>query len=151
MLPSGEKATLFGFTSRGRNSRAVSAFHASDRLDLVEPFSSPLVTSGSLPMSSAEIASTMEVESRLTEIALSMPRRMPVTTTVSSSVASVAGGDDYELLFAVPPRRRSRLRSVLREARGLAVTRIGELTAGRDVELVRNGSAGPLPSGFTHF
>ena len=73
------------------------------------------------------------------------------STAVDPFFASVAGGDDYELLFAVPPRRRSRLRSVLREARGLAVTRIGELTAGRDVELVRNGSAGPLPSGFTHF
>ena len=35
--------------------------------------------------------------------------------------ASVAGGDDYELLFAVPQRRtRSRLRGVIREARGLA-------------------------------
>jgi len=47
-----------------------------------------MLTSGSLPMSSAETASTIEVESRLTEIALSMPRRMPVTVTVSRSTAS---------------------------------------------------------------
>src|SRR5690606_5218363 len=51
---------------------------------------SAMLTSGSLPMSSAEMASTMEVESRLTEMALSMPRRMPVTVTVSRLVASVA-------------------------------------------------------------
>ena len=39
------------------------------------------------------------------------------------------GGDDYELLFAVPRRARGRLRAVIREARGVPVTRIGELTA----------------------
>jgi hypothetical protein len=38
--------------------------------------------SGSLPMSSAEIASTMESLFFLTEMAASMPRRMPVTVTV---------------------------------------------------------------------
>ena len=47
---------------------------------------SAMLTSGSLPMSSAEIASTIELESRLVEIAPSMPARMPVTTTVSRSV-----------------------------------------------------------------
>ena len=50
---------------------------------------SAMETSGSLPMSSAEMASTMESEFFLTEIAASMPRRMPVTVTVSS-VLSVA-------------------------------------------------------------
>jgi thiamine-monophosphate kinase len=65
--------------------------------------------------------------------------------------ASVAGGDDYELLFAVPPKKRGRLRGVMREARGLAITRIGELTADRSVGLLRNGRLEPLPSGFVHF
>jgi thiamine-monophosphate kinase len=66
-------------------------------------------------------------------------------------VASVAGGDDYELLFAVPTRRRGRLRTVVREARGLAVTRIGELTADRRVVIARDGREEPLPAGFVHF
>lgn len=66
-------------------------------------------------------------------------------------VASVAGGDDYELLFAVSPRKRGRLRGIVREARGLAITRIGELTADRSVGLLRNGRLEPLPSGFVHF
>jgi thiamine-monophosphate kinase len=65
--------------------------------------------------------------------------------------AAVAGGDDYELLFAVPWRTRGRLRAVLREARGLQVTRIGEVTADRSVGLVRDGRVEPLPSGFVHF
>jgi thiamine-monophosphate kinase len=66
--------------------------------------------------------------------------------------AAVAGGDDYELLFAVPKRTRSRLRTVVRHARGLAITRIGELTPEPDVVLVRpDGTRTPLGGGFVHF
>jgi thiamine-monophosphate kinase len=64
---------------------------------------------------------------------------------------AVAGGDDYELLFAVPPKRRGRLRGVFREAQGVPITRIGALTADRSVGLVRDGRLEPLPSGFVHF
>jgi thiamine-monophosphate kinase len=65
--------------------------------------------------------------------------------------ACVAGGDDYELLFTVPRRMRGRLRAVVREARGVPVTRIGEMTADRSVGLLRNGRLEPLPAGFVHF
>jgi thiamine-monophosphate kinase len=68
-----------------------------------------------------------------------------------SVAAAVAGGDDYELLFAVSPRRRGRLRGVFREAQGVPITRIGALTADRSVGLLRNGRLEPLPSGFVHF
>lgn len=70
---------------------------------------------------------------------------------VDAVTAAVAGGDDYELLFTVPKRRRGRLRAVIREARGVAVTRIGELTADGEVALVRDGVREPLPPGFAHF
>ena len=65
--------------------------------------------------------------------------------------ASVSGGDDYELLLAVPPRFRGRLRNLLKHARGLPLTRIGELTADGQVVLVRDGRKEALPRGFTHF
>ncbi|HSL21234.1 MAG TPA: thiamine-phosphate kinase, partial [Vicinamibacterales bacterium] len=42
--------------------------------------------------------------------------------------AAAAGGDDYELLFAVPPRRRRALEAVRRLTRGLPLARIGVLT-----------------------
>jgi hypothetical protein len=42
-----------------------------------------MLLSGSLPMSSAEMASTIESEFFLTEMAASMPLRMPVTDTDS--------------------------------------------------------------------
>ncbi|MEN3339036.1 MAG: thiamine-monophosphate kinase [Acidobacteriota bacterium] len=66
-------------------------------------------------------------------------------------IAALAGGDDYELLFAVPRRSRGRLRSVIREARGVQVTWIGELTSGGAVALSRGTVSEPLPGGFTHF
>jgi thiamine-monophosphate kinase len=65
--------------------------------------------------------------------------------------ACVAGGDDYELVFASPRRFRGRLRSVHGLARGVPITAIGELTAGTDVALVREGRSEPLPGGFAHF
>jgi thiamine-monophosphate kinase len=74
------------------------------------------------------------------------------TGTGRDSVASaVAGGDDYELLFAVSPRRRGRLRGVFQEARGVPITRIGALTSDSSVGLLRDGRLEPLPSGFVHF
>jgi thiamine-monophosphate kinase len=64
---------------------------------------------------------------------------------------AVAGGDDYELLFTVSPRRQGRLRGVARGTRGLALTRIGTVTRERDVVLRRGERRHPLPPGFTHF
>jgi len=66
-------------------------------------------------------------------------------------VEAVAGGDDYELLFTVAPRRQGRLRGVGRGIRGLALTRIGTVTRERDVVLRRGGRREPLPPGFDHF
>lgn len=70
--------------------------------------------------------------------------RDPVTT-------AVAGGDDYELLIAVPKRARGRFTTVQRQARGVPLTRIGELTAEPGTRLLRDGRAEPLPTGFVHF
>jgi thiamine-monophosphate kinase len=66
-------------------------------------------------------------------------------------VSAVAGGDDYELLFAVPRRARGRLATVVRQARGIPITRIGQLTKEPPTLLVRDGRPEPLPQGFVHF
>jgi thiamine-monophosphate kinase len=65
--------------------------------------------------------------------------------------SAVAGGDDYELLFAVPRRGRGRLATVIRQARGVPITRIGQLTKETPAVLVRDGIPEPLPQGFVHF
>jgi thiamine-monophosphate kinase len=64
---------------------------------------------------------------------------------------ALGGGEDYELLFAVSPRMRSRLKNAMRLAGGLGVTRIGRLTADRAMLLHRSGSTEELPAGFEHF
>ena len=74
-----------------------------------------------------------------------------VNAGIDPAAAAAAGGDDYELLFAVPRRWRGRLATVIRQSRGVAVTRIGALTRETDVVLLRDGAAEPLPAGFVHF
>ena len=66
-------------------------------------------------------------------------------------IAAVAGGDDYELLFASPRRSRGRLATVIRQSRGVPITRIGELTADPRLVVTNGGAAEPLPDGFVHF
>jgi thiamine monophosphate kinase len=66
-------------------------------------------------------------------------------------LAAVAAGDDYELLFAVAARQRGRFRNLLRQARGVPLTRIGELTADRRLILRRGDREEPFPAGFAHF
>jgi thiamine-monophosphate kinase len=66
--------------------------------------------------------------------------------------AAITGGEDYELLFTSPPRRRRALHAVLQHARGVACTRIGRVT--RERRLVLRRAAGEdeaLPAGFAHF
>jgi thiamine-monophosphate kinase len=70
---------------------------------------------------------------------------------VDAVTAGIAGSDDYELVFASPRRSRGRLRAVERQARGVPVTPIGELTSGGEAVLVRNGRREPLPRGYAHF
>ncbi len=65
--------------------------------------------------------------------------------------AAIAGGDDYELLFTVPRRARGRLATVVRQARGVPLTRIGALTAEPTLTVLRDGRKEPLPAGFVHF
>lgn len=65
--------------------------------------------------------------------------------------AAMVGGDDYELLFAVPKKLTGRLRGVVRIAGRMAIARIGELTPEPDIVLVRQGRREPLPGGFSHF
>ena len=64
---------------------------------------------------------------------------------------ALAGGEDYELLFAVSPRMRSRLKNVRRLVKDLKVTRIGRMTEDRAMLISRDGSTEALPSGFAHF
>jgi thiamine-monophosphate kinase len=59
------------------------------------------------------------------------------------------GGEDYELLFTVPPQKARRLAPTLA---GAKLTCIGEITRGRGLVLVGPGGESPLePRGWDHF
>ena len=65
---------------------------------------------------------------------------------------ALSGGDDYELLFAVPRTWGGRLRHARSRVAEPALTRIGVLTKDPATRLlIRNGRREPLPGGFEHF
>ena len=69
----------------------------------------------------------------------------------SDSIAIVlSGGEDYELLFAVNPRRRKSFEAAARTGGKLAVTRVGRLTGDPGAWLEREARLQPLPEGFSH-
>lgn len=63
---------------------------------------------------------------------------------------AITGGDDYELIAAVPPRTRRRLVAALRHG-GVPLTRIGICTADRAIVLRTGGDVRPMPRGYSHF
>jgi thiamine-monophosphate kinase len=63
---------------------------------------------------------------------------------------ALAGGEDYELAFAVGPRVRSRFLSAARRIRGLPVTCVGRFVPEPGAWLSDRGLS-PLPAGFSHF
>jgi thiamine-monophosphate kinase len=64
---------------------------------------------------------------------------------------ALRGGEDYELLFTVPPKSRGRLNGVRRLVKDLPITKIGRATADRAIVLDIDGRMEQLPSGFQHF
>lgn len=63
----------------------------------------------------------------------------------------LGGGDDYELVMAVPPRKRAALQAAARAA-GTKVTCIGRFARGSGVELMAGGEAVTAPrKGYVHF
>ncbi len=61
------------------------------------------------------------------------------------------GGEDYELAFAVPARRRSRFLAAARRCSNLPVTCVGRFERTGGAWLDTGGTMSPLPSGFSHF
>jgi thiamine-monophosphate kinase len=63
---------------------------------------------------------------------------------------ALTASDDYELLIAVGPRTRGRLRAAERHG-DVPLTRIGSCTAEPAVLLRSNGTTEPMPRGYSHF
>ncbi|MEO2196303.1 MAG: thiamine-phosphate kinase [bacterium] len=65
--------------------------------------------------------------------------------------AALAGGDDYELLVAVPRTHRRRFAAIRKLTRGVPFTRIGELTKAPELVLRTTSGNRPIPVGYEHF
>ena len=63
---------------------------------------------------------------------------------------AVSGGEDYELLFVLRPRRRGAFLAAVRKGGKLPVTRVGRLVAEPGAWIERDGRLEELPSGFSH-
>jgi thiamine-monophosphate kinase len=67
-------------------------------------------------------------------------------------VAAITGGEDYELLFTVPGRRRRLIEALGRGLSGVPLTAIGVITRGPEIVLAREGRPDEaLPRGYSHF
>jgi thiamine-monophosphate kinase len=91
-----------------------------------------IVNAGTVPLEEGAIAAAVADD------------RDPVLT-------AIAGGEDYELLFAVAPRRRRAFLGACRRVPDVPVTHIGELTADAQIWLLRNHSREVWPPGFAQF
>jgi thiamine-monophosphate kinase len=68
------------------------------------------------------------------------------------ALAALKGGDDYELLFAVPAKGRGALRSATRHVSDPPLTKIGVFTKDpRELVLTRAGKDDEIPDGYEHF
>jgi thiamine-monophosphate kinase len=67
-------------------------------------------------------------------------------------VRALSGGDDYELVVALPGKWRGRLRHATRKVADPPLTRVGVLTGTRgEYVVVREGRKERLPGGFEHW
>ncbi len=67
-----------------------------------------------------------------------------------AEVFAARGGEDYELLAAMPPEFDAAAAALAQEQGGIPLTRVGRLTVGHEVRLLLGGAATEL-AGFDHF
>ncbi len=96
-------------------------------------------------------ASRLEVQIERDRVPLSMAARRSVASDPALWANVLGGGDDYELLIAIPKRKRPALLAVARTC-GVKVTHIGGFRRGAGVHLTVAGSAATSPRrGYVHF
>jgi thiamine-monophosphate kinase len=96
-------------------------------------------------------ASRLAVHIERDLVPLSRAARRIVAERRSLWTNVLGGGDDYELVIAVPPSRRAALVAAGRAA-GTRLTRIGRFARGRDVHLTVSGhEARAARKGYVHF
>jgi thiamine-monophosphate kinase len=79
-------------------------------------------------------------------------RRWAKQTRQKEVPFAIAGGEDYELLIAVPPDKVDAFRTAVESESGVSLSEIGFLTSDESVVLENErGHRAPLPAGWEHF
>lgn len=92
------------------------------------------------------------IEFKFDKLPLSQPARRVLAADPQRAASVISGGDDYEVLFCVPPERLKDFKQALR-AVSVQVSEIGVLEAGSGV-IVRNDAGhviDPGSAGYDHF
>jgi len=108
--------------------------------------------SDGLSMDLHNLCEASAVGATIEEKRLPLHRSLSIVSRRALRLA-LSGGEDYELLFTVPPQKERALERAAAAAE-VGVTRIGRITASRGSVIMRTrrGRARPLPrSGFKHF
>jgi len=96
-------------------------------------------------------ASRLAVSIEREDVPLSPAARAAVAANPRLWANVLGGGDDYELVMAVPVRRRVALQAAARSV-GIRITRVGRFSPGDGVAVTRGGSATTPPrKGYVHF
>ncbi len=96
-------------------------------------------------------ASKLAVQVERGQVPLSRAARRVLAIEPARWVDVLGGGDDYELVVAVSPRRSRELLDAARQAR-IKVVRIGRFAEGEGVHLTVEGRKAPaFRAGYTHF
>lgn len=96
-------------------------------------------------------ASRLAVTIERDRVPLSVAARRVLATRSALWSNVLGGGDDYELLMALPSRKRSALLAAARAA-GIQVTRVGAFAKGKGVHLTVAGQQARIAkAGYVHF
>jgi len=96
-------------------------------------------------------ASRLSVHIERDLVPLSAEAKRVIGTKPALWANALGGGDDYELVIAVSPRKRASLLTASRAA-GVKVTRIGAFARGKGVVLTVSGHAQrAAQTGYVHF
>ncbi|MDP2331637.1 MAG: thiamine-phosphate kinase [Reyranella sp.] len=96
-------------------------------------------------------ASRLEAHVAREQVPLSGATRRALALDPALWANVLGGGDDYELVIAVPPRKRAALLAAARRA-GVPVTPVGRFARGGGVRLTVDGKRTKVPrAGYVHF
>jgi thiamine-monophosphate kinase len=121
------------------------ARHASAAMDISDGLALDL----SRMCAASDVAAAVEVPS----IPLSGAARAAAAASPGAMLPILSGGDDYEILAAVPHTHADAFEASCKEA-GVPVTRIGTISAGTGLPIFRNADGSQLQisaKGFEHF